>query len=435
MALRRRWIYPGVVLVLAAVTLVVAALLVNIMQRKQEARRYPAQWKPIPDDAIDPALWGENFPRQYEGFRRTAENYGRTRYGGSEPYQRVDANPRLRRLYAGNAFSVDYREDRGHAYSLEDPKKTQRVTAATTSACFHCHASAIPLMQEVGLEEFYRTPFREMEARITHPVGCRDCHDSRTLALRVTRPAFLAAMQARGIDVTKANHQEMRSYVCAQCHVEYYFRGPGKFLVFPWSHGLAIEEIEKHYDEYGFSDWEHAESGASLVKVNHPEFELWSSGLHARSGVSCADCHMPYVRQGAIKISDHWLRSPLMNIAQSCQPCHRWPEEELQARVERIQDRTAQLKERAELALLDAIEALRAAKAAGASDAQLKAARALHRRAHLRWDFIAAENSMGFHSPQESARILGEAIDYARQAQLGARDAQGQQRPRRGPAD
>lgn len=430
MALAKRWIYAGVMVVVAGITVGVVALVVNIMERKEEARSYPAQWKPIPEDAMDPAVWGENFPRQYEGFRRTAENYGRTRYGGSEPYQKIEANPRLKRLCAGNAFGVDYREERGHAYSLEDPKKTERVTAATTSACFHCHASAIPLMQAVGLDEFYRTPFREMEKRITHPIGCRDCHDSRTLALRVTRPGFIAAMQARGIDVSKATRQEMRSYVCGQCHVEYYFRGPGKFLVFPWSHGLSIENIEQHYDDYNFFDWEHAESGASLVKVNHPEFELWSSGIHARSGVSCADCHMPYIRQGAIKISDHWIRSPLMNIAQSCQPCHRWSEEELKARVERIQERTARLQERAERALLDAIEAIRAAKAGGASDAELAEARRLHRRAHIRWDFIAAENSMGFHSSQEAARILGEAIDYARQAQLAATEARSPPRAR-----
>jgi len=105
-------------------------------------------------------------------------------------------------------------------------------------------------------------------------------------------PAFKNAMEARGIDLTKATRQEMRSYVCGQCHVEYYFKGDEKILTFPWSKGLRPEDIEAHYDEYGFSDWTHKETGAKMLKAQHPEFETWSSGLHARSGVSCADCHM-----------------------------------------------------------------------------------------------------------------------------------------------
>jgi nitrite reductase (cytochrome c-552) len=212
----------------------------------------------------------------------------------------------------------------------------------------------------------------------------------------------------------------MRTYVCAQCHVEYYFRGEGKYLTFPWDKGLTIDDIERYYDEYGFKDFTHAESGAPLLKMQHPEFELFTTGIHYQAGVSCADCHMPYKREGAIKISDHWVRSPLLNIAGSCMTCHRASEQELRERVERIQDRTYSLLVRAEEAIIAAIDAIKAAKEAGASDEMLQEARLLHRKAQLRWDFISAENSMGFHSPQEAARILGEAIDYARQAELSA---------------
>jgi nitrite reductase (cytochrome c-552) len=227
-------------------------------------------------------------------------------------------------------------------------------------------------------------------------------------------------MAERGIDLSKATRQEMRTYVCAQCHVEYYFKGDNKVLTFPWSQGLSIDNIESYYEQIKFTDWTHKETGAPMLKMQHPEFEMWSSGIHARSGVSCADCHMPYVRDGAVKVSDHWLRSPLTNVNQACQPCHKESEQELKDRVVAIQTTTSNLTHRTEDAMVAAIDAIKAAQAAGASDAALAEARQLHRRASMRWDFVSSENSTGFHSPQEAARILADAIDYARQAQISA---------------
>jgi hypothetical protein len=131
----------------------------------------------------------------------------------------------------------------------------------------------------------------------------------------------------------------MRAFVCGQCHVEYYC-GPKETLFYPWSNGLRVEQIEKTYDEHRFPDghrfydWKHAESGAEVLKAQHPEFEMWSQGIHARSGVTCADCHMPYKREGAMKVSDHWVRSPLLNVARACQVCHPYQESEILARVE-----------------------------------------------------------------------------------------------------
>jgi nitrite reductase (cytochrome c-552) len=279
-------------------------------------------------------------------------------------------------------------------------------------------------MREAGSPaEFYKTPFDELIKKIQGEktgIGCADCHDSKTMELKISRPAFKEAMEERGIDLSKATRQEMRSYICAQCHVEYYFNGDGNYLTFPWKNGLKIDNIESYYDGQSFKDWVHPVSKAPLVKIQHPDFELWSTGVHARSGVSCADCHMPYKREGGIKVSDHWVKSPLKSINQSCQTCHRWSEDELKRWVEGVQDRTAKLMKESEIAILDAIDAIKESEAKGASEEELKEARALHRRAHIRWDFISAENSMGFHSPQEAARILGEAIDFARQAQIAA---------------
>jgi nitrite reductase (cytochrome c-552) len=282
-----------------------------------------------------------------------------------------------------------------------------------------------------------------------HPVSCVDCHDPETMALRVTRPGFVRGIQALAASDEAAPHlpsverwrqgyrkqpydpnvdatrQEMRSFACAQCHVEYYC-GPKATLFFPWEKGLKMEQIEATYqakkfaDGSEFADFVHAETGAPVFKAQHPEFEMWSQGVHARSGVSCADCHMPYKREGAAKVSEHWVRSPLLQISRSCQTCHPYPEDELLARVTTIQDRTHALMGRAGTAIDEMLTAIVAAKAAGATPEQLKPALDLQRKAQWRLDFVNAENSMGFHAPQEAARILGESIDYSRQAQIMA---------------
>ncbi len=419
-------------------TVLVVGLLVSIFERRQEARLTHFKVVEIQEDEPDPAVWGQNFPRHYEAYIRTMRTsefvkyslYGR--YGGSESFSRLDKYPEYRRLFAGNPFSVDYREEQGHMRALQDMLATQRLGEAKPGTCMTCKSSNVPqMMKTLGIEKFYATPVKELMARFNpkHPVSCADCHDAKTQALRISRPAFKEAMAQRGIDLTKATPQEMRTYVCAQCHVEYYFKGPGKSLVFPWAKGLKIEEIEAYYDEIQFKDWEHAETKAPLVKIQHPEFELWSTGIHARSGVSCADCHMPYKREGAIKITDHWIRTPLVNLTNACATCHRLPEEELRARVLEIQERTYHLLKRAEKAILAAQDAIRMAMERGVPDEALQEARGLHRKAFIRWDFLSAENSMGFHSPQEAARVLGDAIDYARQAELAVLKAmEGQRR-------
>jgi nitrite reductase (cytochrome c-552) len=191
-------------------------------------------------------------------------------------------------------------------------------------------------------------------------------------------------------------------------------------VTYPWANGLTADQIEAYYEAEGFTDWVHAETGSKVLKAQHPEFEVWSQGIHARAGVACADCHMPYQRVGALKVSDHWVRSPLLNVNRACQPCHAVPESELHARVLNIQDRHHALLQRAAQATTDMLDAIIAAKKAGAAEGDLKTAAALHRKAQWRLDFVAAENSMGFHAPQEMARILGETIDFARQGQLEA---------------
>jgi nitrite reductase (cytochrome c-552) len=419
---REKWLYAAVFILAVALTVVVASLLLNINQRKQEAAEFPLKVVEIEEGELDPAVWGLNFPNQYDSFTRTQENYGETPYGGSNPYSKLERYPAMIRLWAGYAFSKDHNEERGHYYAQIDQENTQRVQLVNQpGACINCHAAEAPqLIAEMGWENFNHTPYNDLKDQLHFGSSCADCHDPDTMELVITRPAFQNAMEARGIDLSQATRQEMRSYVCAQCHVEYYFLGEEKVLTFPWSQGLTIDDIEAHYDGYGFTDWTHAETGAPMIKIQHPEFELWSTGLHARSGVACADCHMPYVREGSVKVSDHWLRSPLENISQSCQTCHNRPEEELTERVLTIQNTTADLLRQSEEAIIAAIDAIVAAREAGATDAELEEALLLHRAASLRWDFVSSENSTGFHSPQEAARVLAESINLARQAELAA---------------
>ena len=419
---RQRFILALVFIGTVLLTVGVAALLLNINQRQTEGRQSPLRVVEIGEDELDPAIWGQNFPVQYEMFSRTAENYGETPYGGSEPYSRLERFPALLRLYAGYAFSIEYNEERGHAYALIDQQQSERVLQRNQpGACANCHSAEAPLLiEEMGWEEFNHTPYNDLAPSLHTASSCHDCHNPETLELTVTRLAFINAMAARGIDLAEATEQEMRTYVCAQCHVEYYFAGENKVLTFPWSNGLAVEDIEAYYTEVGHVDWTQPDSGSDLLKMQHPDYELYSTGIHARSGVSCADCHMPYTRVGSVKYSDHWLRSPLNNVSASCQTCHNVDEEELIDRVVDIQTTTATLTRSAEVAIIDAIDAIVAAQTAGATDEQLFEARALHRSAQMRWDFISSENSTGFHSPQEAARILAESIDLARQAQLAA---------------
>jgi len=401
-------------------TVLILMFLFSIRERKQEALQYPFKVIEIGEYEIDPAIWGKNFPLEYDTFKKTEEDYGKTKYGGSTPYSKLERYPVMKRLWAGYSFSKDHNEERGHYYAAIDQVNTMRTKIVEQpGACINCHAAETPaLIRELGWEQFNATPYNDLKPRLMTGSSCADCHDPETMDLRITRPAFIIAMEEAGVDLSKATRQEMRFYVCGQCHVEYYFKGPNKVLTFPWSQGRTIDAIEEHYESYGFSDWTHAESKAPMLKMQHPEFELWGTGIHARSGVSCADCHMPYIRCGSVKISDHWIRSPLENPNSHCQTCHHITREELEDRVLTIQNRTAQLLRQSEEAILDAIAAIQKAEAKGVSDDNLKRARHLHRRASMRWDFVSSENSTGFHSSQEAARILAESIDLARQAQI-----------------
>lgn len=519
--------------VFALVALGVAMLLVNIAERKEQARHTFVKVVEVTEDDVDAAKWGKNWPREYDGYRRTAEPTA-TKYGGAagasegQPApQKAERDPWLKRVFAGYLFAVDFRDRRGHAYMLYDQEVTKRnvaVEAKQSGNCLHCHGSVMPLYRKLGKEAAPQgTAAEQVQAGLVkvselaywdahkamadlsggkaHPVSCVDCHDPESMELRVTRPAFITGLQRLAASAADVPHlvsierwrkgdrakpydanldgtrQEKRAYVCGQCHVEY-FCGKGMTIFFPWGEGLKVEQMEKLYDSTmvkgkRFKDWSHAETGFEVLKAQHPEFEMWSQGIHARSGVTCADCHMPYMREGAQKISDHWVRSPLLQPNRACASCHPYNDDELKARVLAIQDRHFALMTKAGKAAVDMIDAIvavrapydersraaataKAKEALGKQEGFLKLAREeqekklgaevkanllaawrevvertpaleeleeLQRASQWRLDLVAAENSMGFHAPQEMARILGESIDLARQAQVKAAEA------------
>ncbi|MBL7115003.1 MAG: ammonia-forming cytochrome c nitrite reductase subunit c552 [Kiritimatiellae bacterium] len=454
-----------IIVVVACAMACVLALLFNVAERKSEARNPYVRLVEVTEDDTDPAKWGKNWPKQYDSYKRTALAT-RTRFGGhggSEalPEEKIERDPWLKRMFLGYAFSIDYRDRRGHAYMLSDQEITKRQTKAQWGSCMHCHASIMPVYRAlgdgdalVGMNKTHAMPYAELNKMVHdmghgHPVSCVDCHDPKTMHVRVTRPAFIVGMQrlaesdapvpaipsiaiwrkssrSKPYDPNEdGTRNEMRSFVCGQCHVEYYCSKDFP-LTFPWSNGLKMEDLEKEWDETKLSsgsrffDYKHKESGAEILKAQHPEFELWSQGIHARSGVACADCHMPYMRDGASKVSDHWVRSPLLNVNRACQTCHHFPESELLARVDSIQGKNFDLLQRGGAALMALLDAVKEARDAGATAEQLKPALELQRKAQWRLDYIAAENSMGFHAPQEASRILAEAVDYARQGQVEA---------------
>lgn len=379
----------------------------------------------IPNNELDPAVWGKAYPNHYSSFlKNEISEKGNSKYGGADPFSHLEKDPLQIRLFAGNPFSTDYSDDRGHFYTIQDVLHTQRINDKSPASCWTCKTpNAVQMIAEQG-DSFYATPFKDVKDQMLYSVSCADCHDSQTMALKVTRPAFIEGLKAQGKDPEKLTNQELRSAVCGQCHAEYYFKPENKKVVFPWDNGFKVEDIESYYDSISFSDFQHAESGAKIIKAQHPEYEMFSTSTHAANNVSCADCHMPYTKEGSSKISSHHWQSPLNNISQSCGACHKQSDDYLKDQVLAIQDKVWDTKITSEEAIVSAIDRIKEVAANPNVDQEtLEEARSLHSQAQFRWDYVSAENSMGFHSPAEALRILGEAIDLGHKAEIKALSA------------
>jgi nitrite reductase (cytochrome c-552) len=421
---------PGLAWIVFGVTVVVVFLAglfaTSIMERRSETVLLYQMTKPIADWEPRNEVWGENFPREYETYRSTLDTTFRSKHGGSATIDMLDEYPNLIILWAGYPFSKDYNQSRGHYYAVTDIRNTLRTGAPSATdpgpmpgTCWTCKSTDVPrLMNEKGVGNFYKATWADWGAEIVNPIGCQDCHDNKTMDLRISRPALIEAFQRMGKDITQATHQEMRTLVCAQCHVEYYWKKDDKYLTFPWDGGLTVEAMEEYYDKVGHADWVHGLSKTPMLKAQHPDYEIYLTGVHADRGISCADCHMPYRSEGGVKFTDHKIQSPLNNLAGSCMVCHRESEETLRENVYSRQDKVIEVRGQAEAALVRAHIEAKVAWDNGATEDEMKPILQLIRHAQWRWDYVAASHGGTFHSPLESARVLSSSLNKAGEARV-----------------
>lgn len=420
----------GIFIATVVVVFLLGLLASSILERRTEAAYVNVPKKEIKEFEPRNEVWGENYPREFQSYYETADTSFQSKYNGSAMIDMLEVDPRLVVLWAGYGFAKDYNQGRGHYYAVTDLQKSLRTGAPKSetdgpmpATCMTCKSPDVPrLMKERGVAQFYTGKWAGIGAEVVNPIGCADCHDEKTMNLTITRPALVEAFERMGKDITKASHQEMRSLVCAQCHVEYYFdknKAPGAaYLTFPWDKGFSVEAMEEYYDEAEFKDWTHALSKAPMLKAQHPGYEVYMTGIHAQRGVSCADCHMPYKSEGGQKFTDHKMQSPLNNIANSCQVCHREEAGTLLANVYERQDKIIENRDKLEELVVRAHVEAKKAWDLGATEAQMKDILMGIRHAQWRWDYAAASHGGSFHSPVETGRVITTGVDIAQETRI-----------------
>jgi len=405
----------------AIVVFLVGLFASSIIERRGESATLQ-MIKPIKDWEPRNEVWGENYPREFESYLKTLDTDFASKHGGSKMIDYLEKYPELVVMWAGYAFSKDYNQGRGHGYAIQDIRNTLRTgdneNSPQPATCWTCKSTDVPrVMNEIGASNFYKKKWKDLGSEIVNPIGCQDCHDPKTMNLRITRPALIEAFQRQGKDINQASRQEMRSLVCAQCHVEYYFKGKeDKYLTFPWDNGFSADSMEAYYDRIDHVDWVHALSKTPMLKAQHPDYELFKTGIHAIRGVSCSDCHMPYKSEGGVKFTDHHIQSPLNNVANTCQVCHREETDRLIQDVYDRQDKIEELRRLAEKSLAAVHIEAKVAWDNGATEEQMKPILKLIRHAQWRWDWVAAANALGFHAPVEALRVLGTSIQKVEEA-------------------
>lgn len=381
--------------------------------------------------------WAKYYPRQFDSWKKTKEYDTFT--------DMVAKDPVLAVVWGGYAFAKDYNSPRGHYYALQDNINSLRTgapvdgkTGPLPTACWTCKSPDVPrLIEEDGELEYFTGKWAKYGSQVVNSIGCSNCHDDKTAQLRASVPQLNRGLQAAGLKTfEESTHQEKRSLVCAQCHVEYYFKktdwkdekGVEKtaaVVTYPWANGIGkegnagVEGMIEYYDAINFTDWTHSISQTKMLKAQHPGFEFWKSGIHGQKGVSCADCHMPYTQEGSVKYSDHQVKeNPLDSMDKSCMTCHRESEDKLKSIVRQKYDRKEFLSKlgldnlaKAHLETGKAIEV-------GAKDDELKEIRTLIRHGQFKVDMAIAAHGNYFHAPEETLRLLAAGNDDAQKARL-----------------
>ncbi len=427
---KRPWLAWLLFIATIVVVFLLGLLASSIIERRAEAAYVNVPRTKISEFEPRNEVWGENYPREFQSYYGTSDTTFRSKYNGSATIDMLEVDPRLVVLWAGYGFAKDYNQGRGHFYAIADVQNTLRTGAPMTetdmtqpSTCMTCKSPDVPrLMNEKGVVQFYTGTFASLGAEVVNPIGCADCHDNETMNLVITRPALIEAFERIGKDVTKASHQEMRSLVCAQCHVEYYFDKTvaegANYLTLPWDNGFTAEAMEEYYDNIEFSDWTHALSKAPMLKAQHPGYETFMTGIHAQRGVSCADCHMPYKSEGGQKFTDHKMQSPLNNIANSCQVCHREEGATLMANVYERQDKIIENRDKLEELLVRSHVEAKKAWDLGATESQMQEILQGIRHGQWRWDYAAASHGASFHAPIELGRVISTGITITQETRI-----------------
>lgn len=394
----------------------------------------------IPEGEKDPAVWGKVYPLQYDSFMKNNEGgQGNSKYKGSDPIDKLSEYPYQLVLLDGWGFGIEFNEPRGHTLMLKDQLDVDASRRKSGGVCLSCKTPYAPELKEQMGVSYFKDAYDEVHAKIpsNHSelgLSCADCHNSKTMALQVSRWTLDEALSSMGKDTESLTHQEKRTIVCAQCHVTYTVKKDEDMksvsLFYPWNKSkwgnISIEDIEKVLtSDPANYEWKSNVTGMKLAHIRHPEFELFSNGsTHWEAGVACADCHMPYERVGSKKVSSHHVQSPLKTDMKACTQCHRQSPEWLRDRVIYIQDRTNNLATRAGNAAAQAAKAIEMANKTPNIDQDLLGeAKKLYEKAYYRVGFITAENSMGFHNPEESERVLGDGLYYAQESEMKTREA------------
>ncbi|MGP2656374.1 ammonia-forming cytochrome c nitrite reductase [Malaciobacter sp. WC5094] len=402
-----------------------SALIASINEKKVEQ----AQLKEVPK--ID--RWEtkneefrKHYPRQFDSWKETKHS--------DEIEDMLKKYPELVVLWAGYGFAKDYNAPRGHFYAIEDNRNTLRTgapvdekTGPMPTACWTCKSPDVPrIMDKEGDMEYFTGKWAKYGSDIINPIGCVDCHNPKTMELQVNRNYLNEGLKAAGEKTLEdATQQDMRSMVCAQCHVEYYFKktplADGKkaaVVTLPWGEGTSVEDMEKYYDNLEFKDWTHKISKTPMLKAQHPGWEMWKTGAHGKNNVSCADCHMPYTQEGGIKYTDHKIGNPLEQMDKTCMNCHRTSEKSLLANINEKRERKDDLHKKAMKAIAKAH--LEAGKAweVGATKEEMAPVLKDIRHAQWRWDYAVASHPAFFHAPEETLKVLGTALEKAGNARV-----------------
>ena len=395
----------------------------------------------IPDNVIDPEVWGKAHPAQYELWKQTEEPtpVGKSKYklgfdADNITYDKLSMYPYMALLFNGWGFGVEYNEPRGHAYMLKDQLEIDAKRVGAGGVCLSCKSPYAPILENRMGPDFYMKPFREVvdqipEAHRELGVACIDCHDNKDMSLLISRGFSLVnALESMNVKPDELTKQQMRSVVCAQCHVTYNIPktadGKSKGIYFPWQKSswgnISVENIIAQIrNDAEVAEWTQSVTGFRMAFMRHPEFELYSNGsTHWLAGASCADCHMPSTRVGEQTVSDHRVTSPLKADLRACSQCHDQDEEWLKQRVISIQDHTVSLMLRAGYATATVAKLFEIAHNAQARGAVFDKdfydrAKDFYLEAFYRQLYIGAENSVGFHNPPEAMRVLGDAVAFA----------------------